>query len=148
MSISSTRKVSGATLSNRRNERIYATNSENDAFVEHIDTANNVLIKKDFDGEHQNSPEYQQPKKENAEKTDVSGNQPQTYVASAIEALEASGAYDEVPEDSHARNVNNIGIYGNNQSMISQEDKERKSHSYLKHFYEKNEPIEEVDRLV
>ena len=146
MSISSTRKVSGATLTTRKNDRLYASNNESESFVEHIDTANNVLIKKDFDGEHQNQQEYQQPK-EQAEKNDVSGNQPQTYVASAIEALEASGAYEE-QESSHAKNVNNIGIYGNNQSMITPENKERKSQSYLKHFYEKNEPPEEIDRLV
>lgn len=148
MSISSTRKVSGATLTTRKNDRLYATNNESDSFVEHIDTANNVLIKKDFDREHQNQQDYQQPNQETADKSDVSGNQPQTYVANAIEALEASGAYEATEEDSHARNANNIGIYGNNQSMISKEQKERKSQSYLKHFYEKNELIEEVDRLV
>ncbi len=148
MSISSTRKVSGATLTTRKNDRLYASNNESESFVEHIDTANNVLIKKDFDGEHQNNQEYQQQKKEQADKTDVSGNQPQTYVASALEALEASGAYEEPEENTHARNVNNIGIYGNNQSMISSEQKERKNQSYLKHFYEKNEPFEEVNRLV
>ena len=147
MSISSTRKVSGATLTTRKNDRLYASNNEGNAFVEHIDTANNVLIKKDFEQEHQNQQEYQQPNKNNAEKTEVSGNQPQTYVASALEALEASGAY-ESEEDSHARNANNIGIYGNNQSMITHEQKERKSTSYLKHFYEKNEPLEEVDQFV
>ena len=148
MSISSTRKVSGATLTTRKNDRLYANNSENESFVEHIDTANNVLIKKDFDGEHQNNQEYQQQKKDEAEKTEISGNQPQTYVASALEAIEASGAYVEPEENTHARNVNNIGIYGNNQSMISQDKKEHKTQSYLKHFYEKNELIEEVDRLV
>lgn len=148
MSISSTRKVSGATLTTRKNDRLSATSNEGDVFVEHIDTANNVLIKKDFDQESQNQQSYQQQRKENAEKTEVSGNQPQTYVAGAIEALEASGAYEEPEENAHVRNVNNIGIYGNNQSMITQEEQERKKQSYLKHFYEKNEPIEEVDQFV
>ena len=123
MSISSTRKVSGATLTTRKNDRLFAMHNDSDVFVEHIDTTNNVLVKKDFDGEHQNNQGYQQPNNEEAEKNEISGNQPQTYVASAIEALEASGAYEEAPEDSHARNVNNIGIYGNNQSMIAQEEK-------------------------
>lgn len=147
MSISSTRKVSGATLTTRKNDRFYAQNAESDSFVEHIDTANNVLIKKDSDDERNQKQEYQQPNNENADNSVLTGNQPQTYVASAIEALEASGVYDN-EEMAASNNMNKIGIYGSNQSMITHENKERKGQSYLKHFYEKNEPMEEIDRLV
>ncbi len=147
MSISSTRKVSGATLTTKKNDRLYAVQGQSDSFVEHIDTANNVLIKQDFDEGNQNQQGYQQAKKEPADEPELSGNQSQTYVPSALEALAASGVY-ETSENTLPNNISKIGIYGNNQSMISQEEKERKSQSYLKHFYEKNEPIEEVDKLV
>ena len=145
MSISSTRKVSGATVSSRKNERLYPAAGQGEAFVEHIDTANNVLIKKDLDEDNQKKQEY--PQNEETDRKELSGNQPQTYVAHAIEALEASGIYDN-PEEVKPSNVNKIGIYGNNQSMISNEKSEKKNQSYLKHFYENNTPMEEVDKLV
>ncbi len=145
MSISSTRKVSGASFPTRK-ERLSPLGSQGEGFVEHIDTGNNVLVKKDFDEDRRNKQEYQQAK-DSEENQDFSGNQSQAYVPNAIEALEASGIYEQ--EDlPPTNNVNKIGIYGNNQSMISKETKERKEQSYLKHFYEKNELIEEVDKLV
>ena len=53
MSISSTRKVSGASFPTRK-ERLSSLGSQGEGFVEHIDTGNNVLVKKDFDEDRRN----------------------------------------------------------------------------------------------
>ena len=71
-------------------------------------------------------------------------NNGSAYIPSAIEALSASGVYDD-EQDHHSNKVN---VYGNNQSIIKDDEIERTGHNYLKHFYETNKVLEEVDELV
>lgn len=73
---------------------------------------------------------------------------PNTYIPNALEALAASGVYDDVPDEAPNSGSRKIGVYDNNQSIIRDPGSEQLSHSYLKHFYERNEIIEEVDELV
>ncbi len=146
MSISSTRKVSSSTAPARRTERSYAVGGQGEAFVENIDTTNNVSINNDSNEHHNESEQsFQRPNKKE-EKSNISSAP--AYVASAIEALAASGVYEQAEEDSEANTSHKIGVYDNNQSIIKEDQQERNSHPYLKHFYEKNEIVEEVDELV
>lgn len=146
MSISSTRKVSNSTAPTRRTERSYAVGGQGEAFVENIDTSNNVSVNDDSKNRHNERGKYFNNKEKNEERNDVSSSP--TYVASAIEALAASGVYEEVPDSFQSGASKKIGVYDSNQSIIKEERDEKNGHPYLKHFYEKNEFVEEVDELV
>lgn len=146
MSISSTRKVSSSTAPTKRTERSYAVGGQGEAFVENIDTSNNVSVNDDSKNRHNDRGQYFNDKDKKEERSDISSNP--TYVASAIEALAASGVYDETLDSQQSSTSHKIGVYDNNQSIIKEERKERSGHPYLKHFYEKNEFVEEVDELV
>lgn len=147
MSISSTRKVSSSTAPARRTERNYAVGGKGEAFVENIDTTNNVSVNNDYNEHHDESEQSFQKFNKKEEKTNISSSP--TYVASAIEALAASGVFEQDEDQtSTTNNSHKIGVYDNNQSIIKERNSERNSHPYLKHFYEKNEIVEEVDELV
>ena len=149
MSISSTRKVSSSTGSQARNTPIkhtdhnYIVGSEGESFVEVIDASNNVSVNNDDNknNKQKQSSAFAAPEKDDGNA--LSGGN--AYIPSAIEALSASGVYDEAPEDKHNSKVN---VYGSNQSIIKDEEVERTGHTYLKHFYETNQILEEVDELV
>lgn len=144
MSITATRKVSSTTASTKRSER-YVAGVEGHPFVEMIDTTNNVSIRDEGREENESRKQaFDAPEKPD-NKNDVSSNS--GYIPSAIEALSASGVYENT-ESAPTQNSGKIGVYDNNQSIIKEDKKEREGHSYLKHFYEKNELVEEVDELV
>ncbi len=147
MSITSTRKVSGSQGSPARPE--YARRGgEGESFVEVVDTTNNVWVNNNAAGEHdkqQDSPFRKKEEKSNKKEVSSTGR---TYIPNAIEALTASGVYDETPTPRRSPTTNKVGIYNNNQSIVQEEKDEQYSHHYLKHFYERNEIIEEVDELV
>ena len=149
MSISSTRKVSSSTGSQTRNKPIkhtdhnYLVGSDGESFVEVIDTSNNVSVNNDDNRDSKQKQSSPFAAREKEDSNALSGGK--TYIPSAIEALSASGVYDEVLDNKHKRRVN---VYGNNQSIIQDEEVERTGHTYLKHFYETNQILEEVDELV
>lgn len=141
MSIAPTRRVSGSTTA-RRIEKNYAVGSAGEQFVELIDTNNNVLVRDE-------SNDHGSPKKKFTPVEEKRGQEVSTaptYVSSAIEALAASGVYDE-PEDT-PDSSQKVGVYDNNQAIIKDEEIDRTGQNYLKHFYEKNEIIAEVDELI
>ena len=146
MSIASTRKVSGSPNAPSKAD-YYHRGGNGESFVENIDTTNNVLVNNndsDNRGNRQNSPFQKQEEKNN--RPEVSS--PNTYIPNALEALAASGVYDDVPDEAPNSGSRKIGVYDNNQSIIRDPGSEQLPHSYLKHFYERNEIIEEVDELV
>lgn len=148
MSISSTRKVSSSTAPARKAERIYTAGGQSESFVENIDTSNSVSVKDDMRDRHndsQNSFSKQEDKEENSK---ISSDT--VSVASVIEALAMSGVYEPVDDSvqDYKAASHKIGVYDNNQSIIREEEDERSGKSYLKHFYEKNEVVEEVDEFV
>ncbi|HIV08177.1 MAG TPA: hypothetical protein IAD29_07005 [Candidatus Scatocola faecigallinarum] len=111
--------------------------------MEVIDASNNISVNNDDnrDNKQKQSSSFAAPEKEDGNALSGGG----AYIPSAIEALSASGVYDEMPDDRHNNRVN---VYGNNQSIIKDEEVERTGHTYLKHFYETNQILEEVDELV
>ena len=46
------------------------------------------------------------------------------------------------------KNPSSVGVYDNNQSIVRDEEAEIKGRTYLKHFYEKNEHMQDIDTLV
>lgn len=146
MSITSTRKVSGSPSPTRRTERSYALGGQGESFVENIDTTNNVSINDDSKNRHNESEQSFNSREKEEEKAEISVSP--TYIASAIEALAASGVYDSVSVPPQSSASHKIGVYDNNQSIIKERQDDRNGHPYLKHFYEKNEIVEEIDELV
>lgn len=145
MSITSARKITGSPSPTRRTERIYTLGIQGETFVENIDTTNNVSIDDDSPRHNNDSKESFTSSEKEKEYKSMSATAP-TYVANAIEALAASGIYDNADNMSNAGSTSHkVGVYDNNQSIIREE---RSGHPYLKHFYEKNEIVEEVDEFV
>lgn len=145
MSITSTRKVSGSPNAPSKAD-YYRRGGDGESFVENIDTTNSVLVR-DSDSDNQKNRQdtpFKKPEEKN-KRPEISSSQ--TYIPNAIEALTASGVYDDVPLSDKNAGHHNIGVYDNNQSMV-RDNQEQFSHNYLKHFYERNEIIEEVDELV
>ncbi len=144
MSISATRKVSNTSAPAKRSER-YVAGVEEHPFVENIDTSNNVFVRDENRGGENNQQAFDKHNTQDEKNKLLSGT---TYIPSAIEALSASGVYENMQVQEKRRTPSQIDVYGNNQSIIKEDDNERSGHSYLKHFYEKNEIIEEVDEFV
>lgn len=70
------------------------------------------------------------------------------YVSSgAIEALSASGVY-ETEEPSPNYQNRQVNVYDNNQAIVEDENDNAADNPYLKHLYEKNKILEEVDEFV
>ena len=142
MSISATRKV-GSSTSSPRTERSYAAAHPNSQFVENIDTRNNVLVRDDSEGGSRRE-EYTPSFEEKESAPEIS---PSTaYVQNSIEALAVSGVFDTEEDPEHTSSK--VGVYDNNQSIIRDEELERTGRNYLKHFYEKNEHLIDVDELI
>ncbi len=142
MSIAPTRKVSGSAGATRKVEHSYTQGNSGEPFVEMIDTNNSVSIREDLrDNEGRSRQSYNQSEEQEDKPRISSGS---TYIPSAIEALTASGVYEQPqPDNRHLK----VGVYDNNQSIIKEEEDERSGQTYLKHLYENNTPIEEVDEL-
>lgn len=146
MSITSTRKVSGSPNAPSKAD-YYRRGGDGESFVENIDTTNSVLVKDNDPDNRKNRQDshFKKPEEKN-KRPEISSSQ--TYIPNAIEALTASGVYDDTPLSAVNQGHQKIGVYDNNQSMVRDIGQEQFSHSYLKHFYERNEIIEEVDELV
>lgn len=142
MSVTSTRRVSGSTVSSHNVQKYYG--DSNESFVEHIDTTNNVAVRDEKEHDTERRHQSFSEKSEEQEQKNISTSP--TYVTSAIEALAASGVYD-IPVET-PKNTNSVGVYDNNQAIVRDEEVDSKGRSYLKHFYEKNELLQEVNKLI
>lgn len=143
MSIAPTRRV-GSSTSAPRADKSYAAARLNSQFVEMIDTNNNVLVR-DENNEHHQHPPFAKDSQDQKPERPIAPDTP--YVASSIEALAVSGVFDE--EQTEVANGNHkVGVYDNNQSIIRDEELERTGRNYLKHFYEKNEHLADIDEFV
>ncbi len=151
MNISSTRRVTGSSGGgagvNSTGKARYAAGAH-EQFVERIDTSNQVSVNADARDESRNKEKYTSQTHEEKEGL-ISSDR--TYVAGAVEAVSASGVYDEPP----TRNTNRgrqIGVYDANQTMVKDEAEQEQekfyNEHYVKHLYENNEPPEEIDELV
>jgi len=137
MSVTQSRRISS---SSAVVEKKY-TARHGESFVETIDTTNNVSVRSDTNPDPQFGGNFPRPPKK--EQPQIKADAP--VVSNTIAALSASGIFDEA---SPAEQSSNIDIYNRNQSTIKDEELERTGHNYLKHFYEKNQPVEEIDKFI
>ena len=147
MNIAATRRVSATLSSPKAEPKYYTSAGEGDSFVEHIDTSNNVFINDDMQNKDRD-PKRQKKQKQSKEDENTTSSST-AYVQNTIEALAASGFYDETPDTKNAYQSNkDVGVYDNNQSFIENDGNEKMNQYQLKHFYENNKSMEEVDELV
>ena len=140
MSVTSTRRVSGTYRSTVSST--YAATQGQRSFVEDIDTTNNVLIAEDSESQHYKQFEKSQENEAEdiLEKEDVLDNHLNT-------SQNLSPLLDNDEEVVSVASDKNIGIYGNNQEMSVQRQ-EKIDNPYIKHLYESNELIEDIDEFV
>ncbi len=112
-----------------------------ESFVETIDTNNNVSVRSDTNPDPQFGNNFHHPKKE--EQAPIKADNP--IVSNTIAALAASGVWEE---ENTPQSSSNVNVYNRNQSTIKEEERNRTGHRYLKHFYEKNQPVEEVNKFI
>ena len=140
MSISSTRKVSSNSSSTSRVGRGYMSANNYSQYVENIDTSNNVLVRDEnnFERGKRETPQHEEDKQ-----TNYKSSSPD--IINGIEAIASTIS----PEDQGIvqSQANKINIYSNNQSIVHDKDVEYTGRKYLKHFYEKNEHIADIDEL-
>lgn len=145
MNISSTRKVSSSFSPVKRTERNYSVGAEGHPFVENIDTRNNVLVKDEAEEQNKHNSEFDRKDKEEKQ-TNISSSQ--AFVsASAIEALSASGVYDDIETSPNSRN-RQVNVYDSNQSMMKDDRDYSVDNPYIKHLYEKNKILEDIDEFI
>ena len=145
MSIGSTRKIESVISAPAKTRPLVQSSTAGRQFVEDIDTTNNVLVRDESEQQGNFSPFDHEPSKNRL--TDF--NSATADVSTSLEALALTNALDDKIEE-NKNNITNskINIYNNNQSIIKDEEVERTGRSYLKHFYEKNEHLIDVDELV
>ncbi len=71
----------------------------------------------------------------------------QRITTALLEALSASGVY-ETEEPSPNYQNRQVNVYDNNQAIVEDENDNAADNPYLKHLYEKNKILEEVDEFV
>jgi hypothetical protein len=141
MSISSTRKISSSASNTSRIDRRSFFANNHSQHVENIDTTNNVLVKEENDNENRNHQHHSQ---EDNQSTSYKSSNPN--ILNGIEAIASS--IDPEEQGHNALQNQKIDIYSNNQSIIHDDEIEHTGRNYLKHFYEKNEHMIDIDELV
>lgn len=142
MSVTSTRRISASYSSPTK--EAYGAAQSHQSFVETIDTSNNVSIQDEPRSGGQQA--YNQPEDERTFEETMQDSQNSTD--SGVRSDTARTPLFDNNEDSvsHAQNKS-VGIYDTNQ-LMSRETNEKVDNPYLKHLYENNEVIEDVDELV
>ena len=140
MSISSTRKISSTSSTSSRVDKSYFIANNSSQSVENIDTTNNVLVK---DEGNKNSRHQQQQNKKQEQQPNY-----KTATPGIINSIEAIASSIGVEEQEDINKMKKIDVYNNNQSIIHDQDVEHTGRSYLKHFYENNEHMQDIDTLV
>lgn len=139
MNISSTRKVSSSVSSTSRIDRRSFSANNHSQLVENIDTTNNVLVKDDSNDENRRQ---QRQNSNNEQSTNYKSSNPN--IINGIEAIASSIS----PEEQGNNQILKTNVYSNNQAIVYDEEVEHTGRNYLKHFYEKNEHIIDIDEMV
>ena len=141
MSIGATRKISSTVSASKADKSSHVVNKHSQ-FVENIDTTNNVLVRDESGSDQEYYQRNNHPQQPVTDVTSATAD-----ISTSIESIALSGLFDNsdpLPHD----NSRKVNVYSNNQVIIKDEEVERTGRNYLKHFYEKNEHLADVDELV
>ena len=145
MSVSSTRRVSTTVSYGSSVKGAYEAAQGRQSFVETIDTSNNVSVSDEPNSGHGKAYQNKEQKEDSFEIQSTPQND-------ALNSNMKTGRHlgplldndEDMEQPSSQKSAN---IYGNNQ-VISHPEDEKVDNPYLKHLYEKNEIIEDVDEFV
>ena len=142
MAISPTRRVSSTTTSEpqKKVKPVRAGGAESNDFVEAVDAANRVGVHSNLEYDRERKKKQQEEAQHHHEVL-TSG----VYVRSAIEALAASGVYEESSEKDHAAAKRNVSRYSDNQSMVPKEELSSKRKSEEDEFFDYFSEFEEEE---
>lgn len=143
MSVTSTRKVSASYSTSVKGG--YEAASGRQSFVETIDTTNSVLVADDTDSRGRQYFSRQPEEQGDFGSQSVSVTQ-QVLNNDLQVSKNLSPLFDNDEVHSSVVQDKSVGIYGSNQAMSSAEEKI--DNPYLKHLYEENEVIEDVDKFI
>lgn len=145
MSVSSTRRVSSTASYGASVKGAYEAAQGHQSFVETIDTSNNVTIS---DESHSGHAKSYQDKEQTEDSFEIQTSSQNDVLNSNLKSGRRLGPLldndEDLPQPSSQQSAT---IYGNNQ-VISHPEEEKIDNPYLKHLYEKNEIIEDVDEFV
>ena len=142
MSVTSTRRVSTSYGSSVQGT--YDSGRNRQSFVENIDTTNNVSVQDEAGGG--NYQYYARDEEKNTFNENV--DNAKSVASNHINTTTAvAPILDNVEDENTISRDKSVGIYGTNQE-ISQPSSERVDNPYLKHFYENNEVIDDIDEFI
>ncbi|MFV0626460.1 MAG: hypothetical protein ACK5N8_03830 [Alphaproteobacteria bacterium] len=144
MSVTSTSKVSGTNSSRAGNTRNTRVGNRRNEDIESVETADAVSGTVGIQKENEQSfDNFHKERQKKQETTEESINYHPPINAVSITTLEVLETIEE-PETTNS-SASQVNVYGANQRIIRKE--RNPNDNYAKHFYEKNEIIEEVDEF-
>ncbi|MBQ8464851.1 MAG: hypothetical protein IJ545_02450 [Alphaproteobacteria bacterium] len=142
MSVSSTRRVSSSLSYNSSVKGGYEAAQGSQSFIENIDTSNNVSVQNENGAQGRKFYQRQQDDNQSEE------FQPENEaVDNGINLSHQCSPLFDNDSDTTIVQSKNVGIYEDNQEKSNQTP-ERRENPYVKHLYEHNENIEEVDEFI
>ena len=144
MAVTSTRRVSTSLSYSSSVRGGYEAAQGSQSFVENIDTSNNVLIQDENNSEGR---KYYQRVQDDADEQENFSTETSQTINNGIKTSQNYSPLIDNDDDVSVVQSQNVGIYGVNQEK-SRLDTERHDNPYVKHLYEQNEVIDEVDELV
>ena len=142
MSVSSTRRVSSSLSYNSSVKGGYEAAQGSQSFIENIDTSNNVSVQNENGARGRKFYQRQQDDNQSEE------FQPENEsVDNGINLSHQCPPLFDNDSDTTIVQSKNVGIYEDNQEKSNQTP-ERRENPYVKHLYEHNENIEEVDEFI
>ena len=143
MSVTSTRRVSTSYSAPVKGG--YEAAQGRQSFVETIDTTNNVLVSDDSNSAKNSY--YPREKSEESFEEQISSSS-EAVLDNSIHTGHMNGPLLDNDEDTENLMTNrSVGIYGANQT-ISSGQSENPNNPYLRHLYENNEVIEDIDEFI
>ena len=137
--VASTRRVGTSSTTVRPVKGYSPASGGAEGFVEAIDASNRISAQAYAEDERKKGrPEQHEIVEENEISTDLA------YVKRAIEALAASGVYDEAELENRMQTTTRVNVYDNNQTLINREEAQE---SKQKTFFEED-ITEEIDEFV
>ena len=144
MTVTSTRRVSTSLSYSSSVRGGYEAAQGSQSFVENIDTSNNVSIQNENDSEGRKY--YQRAQDETGEQENFNAEASQP-IDNGIKTSQNYSPLIDNDDDVGVIQNQNVGIYVVNQEK-SKPETDRRDNPYVKHLYEHNEIVDEVDEFV
>ena len=143
MSVTSTRRVSTSLSYSSSVRGGYEAAQGSQSFVENIDTSNNVSVQNE--NEAGGRKFYQRSSDEN--ETEQFQAETSAPIDNGLKTTRSYAPLLDNDEDVAVVQNKSVGVYGENQEKSAQSP-DRRDNPYVKHLYEHNEIVDEVDEFI